>query len=43
MIIYGVALLAGCFMVGNLIGDTKDAAFGLIPGDDVEWIPLPPR
>lgn len=21
MIIYGVALLAGCFMVGNLIGD----------------------
>ncbi len=29
MIIYGVALLAGCFMVGNLIGDMLGVVLGV--------------
>lgn len=29
MVIYGVALLAGCYMVGNIIGDVLGAALGV--------------
>ncbi len=29
MIIYGVALLAGCFLVGNIIGDVLGALLGV--------------
>ena len=29
MIIYGVALLAGCYMAGNLIGDVLGMALGV--------------
>ncbi len=29
MVIYGVALLAGCFMVGNIIGDVLGALLGV--------------